>query len=281
MHTILVTGGTGHLGRDLVKQLTAQRRPVRALARTPGRDPGVEWVQGDLATGAGLAEAVAGVQTVIHAATLSPIARRGSMRLIDLFRSPSTVDVDGTRRLLQVAERAAVEHFVHVSIVGLEHGSGLPYMRIKLAGEDLVRQSALPWSVVRATPFYYLVERTLAGLWWLPIWPLPDMPFQPVDTPDVATYLIECLDDGQRGVREEIAGPQVLSFIEIARQYQQARGLHRPIVRTPLPKAILRNLRATGITEAQGRRGAKTWASWLGEHPSGDARLRAGADRSH
>jgi uncharacterized protein YbjT (DUF2867 family) len=267
MHTILVTGGTGHLGGDLVKQLTAERRLVRVLARTPSRDPGVEWAQGDLATGAGLVEAVAGVQTVIHAATLSPIARRGSMRLIDLFGSPSTVDIDGTRRLLQAAERAAVEHFIHVSIVGLEHGSGLPYMRIKLAGEDLVRQSALPWSVVRATPFYYLVERTLGSLWWLPIWPLPDVPFQPVDTPDVATYLIECLNDGQRGVREQIGGPEVLSFMEIARQYQQVRGFHRPIVRTPLPKAILRNLRATGITEAHGRRGVKTWVSWLREHP--------------
>src|SRR5215211_4383534 len=118
MHTILVTGGTGHLGRDLVKQLTGQGRPVRILARTPGRDPGVEWAQGDLATGAGLDEAVAGVQTIIHAATLSPIARRGSMRLTDLFGSPSTVDVDGTRRLLQAAKRAAVEHFIYVSIAG-------------------------------------------------------------------------------------------------------------------------------------------------------------------
>jgi uncharacterized protein YbjT (DUF2867 family) len=280
MGTILVTGGTGHLGRDLVEQLTAEGRPVRVFARTPGRDPGVEWAQGDLVTGAGLDKAVTGVQTVIHAATLSPIARRGSMRLTDLFGSPSTVDVDGTCRLLQAAERAAVEHFIFVSIVGLEHGFGLPYMRIKLAGEDLVRQSALPWSVVRATPFYYLVEPTLAGLRWLPVWPVPDIPFQPVDTPDFATYLIECLDDGQRGIREEIGGPEVLSFIEIARQYQQARGLHRPIVRTPVPKAIVRNLRATGITVAQGRRGAKTWASWLREHPSSDTRVRAGADRS-
>jgi uncharacterized protein YbjT (DUF2867 family) len=278
MNTILVTGGTGHLGRDLVKQLTAQRRPVRVLARRPGRDPGVEWAQGDLATGEGLAEAVEGVQTVIHAATLSPIARRGSIRPIDLFDSPSTVDVDGTRRLLKEAERAAVEHFVHVSIVGLEHGSGLPYARVKLAGEDLVRQSALPWSVVRATPFYYLVERTLVGLRWLPIWPLPDAPFQPVDTRDVAAYLIECLDDGRRGMREEIGGPEVLSFIEIARQYQQARGLHRPIVRTPLPKATLR---AMGMTEAHGRRGEKTWSAWLREHPTAGKRPLAGADRFH
>jgi uncharacterized protein YbjT (DUF2867 family) len=277
LNTILVTGGTGHLGRDLVKQLTAQGRAVRILARRPGRDPGVEWAQGDLATGEGLAEAVEGAQTVIHAATLSPIARRGSMRPIDLFRSPSTVDVEGTRRLLKEAERAAVEHFVHVSIVGLQHGSGLPYMRVKLAGEDLVRQSALPWSVVRATPFYYLVERTLVGLRWLPIWPLPDAPFQPVDTPDVAAYLVECLDDGRRGVREEIGGPEVLSFIEIARQFQQARGLHRPIVRMPVPRATLRGM---GMTEAHGRRGAKTWSSWLREHPSAGRRPLAGADRA-
>ena len=74
MSTILVTGGTGHLGRDLVKQLTAQGRTVRVLARRPDRAPGVEWAQGDLATGEGLAAAVEGAQTIIHAATLSPIA---------------------------------------------------------------------------------------------------------------------------------------------------------------------------------------------------------------
>src|SRR5215204_6190272 len=66
MDTVLVTGGTGHLGRDLVARLKGSYR-VRVLARSPGSQPGVEWVPGDLATGEGIADALAGSQTVIHA----------------------------------------------------------------------------------------------------------------------------------------------------------------------------------------------------------------------
>ncbi|TIT41466.1 MAG: NAD-dependent epimerase/dehydratase family protein, partial [Mesorhizobium sp.] len=86
MAKILVTGGTGHLGHDLVPALTASGHTVRLLAREARLDRAVEWALGDLATGEGIDEALGGVDTVIHAATLSPIARRG-MRPIDFFSS--------------------------------------------------------------------------------------------------------------------------------------------------------------------------------------------------
>jgi uncharacterized protein YbjT (DUF2867 family) len=261
MNRILVAGGTGRLGRDLVARLLAERRSVRLLARTPGKSSDVEWARGDLATGDGIAEAVRDVDTVIHAATLSPIASRGGVRPIDFFTSPSTVDIDGTRRLLEASARAGVKHFLFVSIVGLE-GSPLPYSRVKLAGEQLVRESSVPWSVVRATPFYYLTAQMLAGLRWLPIWPVPDVRCNPVDTTDVAEYLVECLDDGKRGMREEIGGPETASFVEFARQYQAARGWHRPIWRMrPSPERA----RQMGFVEATDRRGRKTWSDWLRE----------------
>src|SRR5512133_579244 len=62
---ILVTGGTGHLGRDIVGLLKDQGHQVRVLARTPGQDPGVEWIQGDLATGRGITEAVSGTEVIV------------------------------------------------------------------------------------------------------------------------------------------------------------------------------------------------------------------------
>jgi nucleoside-diphosphate-sugar epimerase len=77
--TVVVTGGTGHLGRDLVARLKDSYR-VRVLARSTGSDPDVEWMRGDLATGEGIADALAGSQTLIHAATLSPAARPGCGR---------------------------------------------------------------------------------------------------------------------------------------------------------------------------------------------------------
>ena len=136
MTLVLVTGGTGHLGQDLVNRLVRQGHQVRIFARTP-RDRGdVEWAIGDLATGAGLPDALRGVHTVINAATHSPIARRGGIRPVDFFKSPQDVDADGTKRLLDLCSQASVQHFLHVSIVGLEDAS-LPYARIKLAGERM------------------------------------------------------------------------------------------------------------------------------------------------
>jgi uncharacterized protein YbjT (DUF2867 family) len=261
---ILVTGGTGHLGRDLVGQLLGKGRRVRVLARLPGDDPSVEWARGDLSTGAGLREAMAGVTTVVNAATFSPIAQRGGFRLSDFFTTPSAVDVDGTSRLLQECRRAGVRHFLHVSIVGLsEESASLPYNKVKLQGENLVRESGLPWSVVRAGPFYYLLARLLASMRWMPWWFLPDGVMDAVDTADVASYLIECIDDGRLGMREEIGGPQALPLPELARQYLRARQLSRHVTGFHVAPRTAARL---GLAEARGRKGITPWSDWLAAH---------------
>ena len=141
MDSVLVTGGTGHLGSDLVSRLKRSYR-VRVLARSPGSDRDVEWIRGDLATGEGITEAVAGSQTVIHAATLSPAARRGYFVPKDLFSSPAEVDRDGTARLLEQAAAAGVAHLIYVSIVGIDKPR-VPYLRRKLEAEYLVRQGPI------------------------------------------------------------------------------------------------------------------------------------------
>jgi uncharacterized protein YbjT (DUF2867 family) len=272
---ILVTGGTGHLGRDLVGQLLARGRCVRVLARLPGSDPNVEWARGDLATGAGLQEALAGVTSVINAATFSPIAQRGGLRLADFFTTPSAVDVDGTHRLVEACRRARVQHVLHVSIVGLSRESAsLPYNNVKLQAEAIIQQSGLPWSVVRAGPFYYLLARLLAGMRWMPWWLVPDGVMDAVATADVAAYLIECLDDGRLGMREEIGGPQPLSLPELARQYLQARQLKRRVIALDVKPRTAARL---GLVEARGRRGTITWRDWLAGHadePRGQVRHR-------
>jgi uncharacterized protein YbjT (DUF2867 family) len=199
------------------------------------------------------------VHTVINAATHSPVAQRGGFRPVDFFRSPSDVDADGTRRLLDLSQQAFVQHFLHVSIVGLDDAS-LPYARIKLAGERMVRESALSWSVVRAMPFYYLLENMLAGFAWLPVWPVPKTIFNPVDTSDVADYLVHCAFDGARGERTEIGGPDDLSLAEFARQYQQARGIHRPIMPLNLSDKAARGM---GFVVSNGVRGRLSWREWL------------------
>jgi uncharacterized protein YbjT (DUF2867 family) len=261
MNNVLVTGGTGHLGGDIVRLLKARGDRVRVLARTPGQDPDVEWIKGDLSTGAGIPEAVAGVHTVVHAATLSPAAQRGYLRVGDFFRSPPEVDINGTRRLLDQAAHAGADHFLYVSIVGVQQ-SRLPYSRLKAAAENLVRNGAMPWSIVPATPFYWLLARMLDTMARRGIWPLPsNLAMQPGDSADFAEYVVECVAEGPRRERMDFGGPEILTLVELARQYQAARGIRRRIVGVPLPGFALR---AGGPqTCPDGHHGKTTWAEWL------------------
>jgi uncharacterized protein YbjT (DUF2867 family) len=265
MDTVLVTGGTGHLGTDLVERLKGSYR-VRVLARSPGSDPDVEWIRGDLATGAGIAEAVAGSQTVIHAATLSPAARRGYFVPKDLWSSPSSVDRDGTARLLDEAGRAGVAHVIYVSIVGIDKPR-VPYLRRKLEAEYLVRQGPVPWSIARAAQFHWLVDRMFGKMARLPIVPLPDMGVEPVDTTDFADYLVESIGKGPSGRLADFGGPEVLTFAQAFDQWQDIRKHPVRTMRVPLPSAARDAVTAMSVTGPGSRRGKITWADWLGSHP--------------
>lgn len=264
MSKVLVTGGTGHLGRSVVELLLARGDEVSVLARSPGTDPRIAWVRGDLATGSGIEEAVAGADHVVHAATSSPAARRGYLLPVDLVRTPQDVDIDGTRRLLAAAQREGVEHFLHVSIVGLEKVR-LPYARMKPAAEDLVRTSAVPWSVVPATSFYWLWHRMFTKQLRLPAWVLPSLVVQPVDSDEFAEYVLECLAKGPGGDREDFAGPQTLTLVDLGRQFLSASDERRPVVRLPLPARL--SQAAGGLAESDARHGTTTWSEWLRSKP--------------
>jgi uncharacterized protein YbjT (DUF2867 family) len=260
---ILVTGGTGHLGRAVVRDLQRESNQLRILARQPRKDPSVEWVTGDLATGEGVREAVANVDVIIHCATNSPAAQRGRFTLGDFLRSPADVDVNGTSVLLEAAEQVGVGHFIHVSIVGLEHLKRMPYSRRKLEAEQIVKRSTVPWSIVRATGFYWLLEHMFNDMLGQRILALPaHARMAPVDADEFAQFIVECVADRRRGDREDFAGPQTLSMIELMEQYLAARGVHRRIRHAPLPKKIQTALTA-GNTSASARLGTTTWAQWL------------------
>lgn len=260
---ILVTGGTGHLGRATVPRLMQEGHQVRILARRPGNHPDVEWITGDLATGEGLPEAVADVQAIVHAATHSPAARRGRFLLRDFLASPADVDINGTTALLAAAEQAGIEHFVHVSIVGLEHLNRMPYARRKLQAEQLVKDSSVRWSIVRATGFYWLLERMFDNMSRQRLLALPaHVRMAPVDSDEFARFVASCVTDARRGERQDFAGPQTLAMIELLGQYLAARGIERRIRRAPMPRKLQAAMTA-GNTSAEARRGETTWVQWL------------------
>lgn len=268
--TVLVTGGTGHLGRKVVELLVRDGHRVRVLARHPSGDKSVTWIQGDLSTGEGVAEAVSGVETIVHAATNSPAAQRGRFKARDLIRSPADVDIRGTEALMSAAAHASVDHIVHVSIVGLERTRRLPYSRVKLRAEGFVRSGGVPWSIARATPFYWLMERLLDDAVRRPVVMLPrDVRWQCVDSDEFARFLAACVTDGQRGERMDFAGPEALTMREMAEQYLAARGIEKRIREIRLPGRAERALTA-GNTSPSGHRGTTTWAEWL-ERTSADS----------
>ena len=262
MDTVLVTGGTGHLGRDLLPRLKPSYR-VRVLARSAGSDPDVEWIRGDLATGAGLSDALAGSQTVIHAATLSPAARRGYFTPKDLWSSPAAVDRDGTARLLEQSSAAGVDHIIYVSIVGIDKPR-IPYLRRKLEAEHLVRSSPVPWSIARAAQFHWLLDRMFGKMARLPVVPLPgNLPLEPVDTTDFADYLVESVGNGPGGRLADFGGPEVLTFVGVFEQWRRIRGRRVRTVSVPLPSFAKNAAAAMSLSDPESRHGTVTWAHWL------------------
>ena len=247
MKRVLVTGGTGVLGKGVVSRLQ-ESHIVRVMSHRPGSQKGVEWARADLLSGVGLKEAVRGTDMVVHAAS-SP------------QRETYQVDVLGTKKLLEEAKQAGVGQFFYISIVGIDR---IPYAyyRHKLAAEQLVKQSGLAWSILRATQFHTLLDMLLVSLTRFPIALIPtDLKFQPVDPGEVAGHLVAHLE--QQGYLPEFAGPEILSLGAMTKSWLEAKGLRPVVWHLPLPGARARAFREGHNTNPQAIKGSTTWQAWL------------------
>jgi uncharacterized protein YbjT (DUF2867 family) len=249
---ILVTGGSGTLGRELVPYLMDAGHTVRATSRRPRQDDGVRWTVTDLGTGEGVREAVAGADAIVHLASATRFGR-----------NDPEVDVAGTARLLRAAADAGVGHLVYVSIVGIDRVP-MPYYRDKLAAEELIQEGPVPWTIRRFTQFPQLLDGLLRMLSRIgPVLADPRGQVQPVDIRDVVAQLGDQLLAGPTQRIVEYGGPQVLRFDEVARTWLAARDLRRPVLRLPIPGRVGRALRAGGLTTTATPTGVRTWADFL------------------
>lgn len=250
---IAVTGGTGTVGAPTVAELARRGHAVRALSRTaPAALPaGVTHHAIDLETGAGLAEALAGVEVVVDASNGMP------------NDNAAAVLVDGTRRLLAAERAAGVRHHVVVSIVGID-GVPLSYYRAKVAQEREVEQGGVPWSIVRATQFHDLFGMLFEATSRFRVLPGIRAVVQPVDVADVAFALADVAEGEPTLRREDVAGPEVVQLHDLARAWKRCTGRRALVLRGPLPGGLGRALRRGVLTDPDAdRRGTRTFAAWL------------------
>lgn len=254
MTKILITGGTGVLGRALTPRLIARGHTVRVMsrsARSATLAEGVEWAQADLESGAGLEAAVAGAPIIIHCAS-SPLRRTRQ------------ADVEGTAKLLAAARAAGVQHFIYISIVGIERFPTYAYHKVKLEAEQLIEASGLPYTILRATQFHTLLDRVLQSAARWPVMLLPkDLQFQLVDAGEAAEALVACVAAGPVGRAADVGGPEVLKSGEIIEAWLAAHNLRRRVIHLPLWGQAAAGFRRGYNTCPQNRLGKITWAAWL------------------
>jgi uncharacterized protein YbjT (DUF2867 family) len=232
---ILLTGATGVVGRALLPALLEANHSVRALVRDPRRlgphRVDVSLVLVDLADPHGLRHAVRGVDTVIH---LAAAIRDQPPRRVE------EINGLGTLRLLQAAEAAGVERFVFFSALGATPFQRTRFFRSKALAESAVRDSPLKTTIFAPSIIYdrddpwVTIMRRLALLPVLPVSGSGQARYQPIWARDVARCVLASLErDGDE--RFELAGPEVLSYDDMARVIAAAAGHHRPLVHVPLP----------------------------------------------
>jgi nucleoside-diphosphate-sugar epimerase len=149
---VLITGGAGNMGRKLALALAEQGHRVRALCLPD--DPGlldliggpVELMSGDITRKETLGPVLQGVDTVFHLAAVLLAPGRP-----EVFR---TVNAEGTRNLAEAAVSAGVRHFIYVSSISVAYPSSNAYARSKLLGEEYVKRSGLPFTIVRPSLAY-------------------------------------------------------------------------------------------------------------------------------
>ncbi|MFF4252958.1 SDR family oxidoreductase [Streptomyces sp. NPDC001663] len=241
MTTILVTGGTGTLGRLVTARLRADGHDVRVLSRH--REPyAVDLRQG----GAGLDAAVEGVDTIVHCAT----TKTGG-------------DEKAAAHLIAAARRAGVGHLVFISIVGVDRVP-FGYYKAKLAIEKAIEESGLGWTVLRTTQFHDLPVMLLKALSKSPVVLLPaDVRDQPIEVAEVADRLAELAVGEPAGRVEDMGGPEIRTFESLARAYLKAAGRRRAVVSVPLWGKAYRAFREGGHLTSEHAVGKGTFEEYL------------------
>ncbi|MDO3628796.1 SDR family oxidoreductase [Mucilaginibacter sp. BT774] len=208
---IVVIGGTGLIGSKVVAKLRQQGHQV--IAASP--DTGINTI-----TGAGLAEAMNGTDVVVDLANSPSFEDQAVM---EFFQTAG-------RNLLGAEINAGVKHHVALSIVGTNLMQNIGYMRAKKVQEDLIKQSGVPYTIVRSTQFLEFLKGIADQATVGNEVHLSDVRFQPIAAEDVATFVAKYALEAPINGITEIAGPERFALYEIVARYLRHTNDQRKVL---------------------------------------------------
>jgi len=242
---IVVIGGTGLVGSKVVTRLGEHGHEAIAAAPSTGVNT---------LTGEGLAEALQGVDVVIDVSN-SPSFEDSAV--MDFFQT-------STRNLLSAELHAGVKHHVALSVVGADRLPDSGYLRAKVAQEELIKESFIPSSIVRATQFFEFINRIADEATEGNTVRLPPVGFQPIASDDIAKAV------GRTSVNEplngmiEVAGPDLFQFDELLRSVLARKGDPREVVGDPHARYFGAELEERSLVPGKGAQLGEThFETWL------------------
>ena len=243
---LVIIGGTGLIGSKLVTKL--REHGHEAVPASP--DTGVNTL-----TGEGLAEVLQGASVVV-----------------DVSNSPSFEDAAvmefftmSTRNLLKAAGAAGVTHYVALSVVGTERLFESGYFRAKIAQEQLIRESSIPYSIVHATQFFEFVKNIAAAATEGNTVRLAPVLIQPMAADDVAKAVGRIAVGAPVNGIVEVAGPEQVRLDELIREGLKARQDPREVVADPQSRYFGAMLSERTLVPADNARlGEIRFKEWLG-----------------
>jgi uncharacterized protein YbjT (DUF2867 family) len=242
---IVVIGGTGRIGSRLVGLLADRGHEAVAASRKTGVDT---------VTGEGLADALGGADVVVDV-TNAPLLE--AAEVLAFFRRSG-------ERLLAAERAAGVRHHVALSIVGVDRLGASAYMRAKIAQEELIGESGVPFTILRATQFFEFLGTIAAGATIDGVVHGSPALIQPVAADDVAAALADVAVAQPAGVID-LAGPVAEPIHETLRRFLTATGDAREVVEDPTVDYFGAHLEEKSLIPTSGRErlGPTTLDEWL------------------
>jgi uncharacterized protein YbjT (DUF2867 family) len=243
---IVVIGGTGLIGSRLVTILRGKGHEV--LAASP--DSGVNTI-----TGEGLDAALAGAQVVVDVAN-SPTFDEASIKF---FETAGT-------NLLAAEARAGVRHHVALSIVGTDRIPDSAYLRAKVAQENLIRKSGIPYSILRSTQFFEFVSRIAQSGAEGNTIRVSGALFQPILSAEVVATLADVTLGAPLNGIVEVGGPEKFRMSELVQLVLRANGDEREVIADSHARYFGAELNDESLVAGPGARlGSKHFEEWLKE----------------